>query len=91
MSILVQAGSDGNVQDATIDRTTKRLRSNKMGIYKLTYKQSEYVRANSDSEARGKCWEMFEDGPCSIYASATELHKGDPEYEAAVRELGEED
>lgn len=62
-----------------------------MGIYKLTYKQSTFVRANSEMEARSKCWEMFEDGPSSIHASATQLHKGDPEYEEAVNELGGED
>ena len=62
-----------------------------MGIYKLTYKQSTFVRADSQREAEGKCWEMFEDGPSSIHASATELHKGDPEYEEAVNELGGED
>ena len=62
-----------------------------MGIYKLTYKQSMFVRADSESDARSKCWEMFEDGPSSIHASATELHEGDPEYKEAVNELGEED
>ena len=62
-----------------------------MGIYKVTYKQSMFVRADSDSDASSKCWEMFEDGPSSIYASATELHKGDPEYDEAVNELGVED
>lgn len=62
-----------------------------MGIYKLTYHQSEYVRADSDSEARSKCYDMFEDGPSSIHATAIELHKGDPEYEEAVNELGGED
>ena len=62
-----------------------------MGIYKLTYKQSMFVRANSQREAESKCYEMFEDGPSSSYASATQLHKGDPEYDEAVSELGGED
>ena len=91
MSISVQGGSDGNVQSATIQRITKNRRRPKMGIYKLTYKQSEFVRANSQREAESKCYEMFEDGPSSIHATAIELHKGDPEYDEAVNELGEED
>ena len=62
-----------------------------MGLYKLTYKQSTFVRANSEREARSMCYDMFEDGPSSLYATATELHEGDPGYDEAVNELGEED
>jgi hypothetical protein len=62
-----------------------------MGIYKLTYKQSMFVRAASKREAESKCYDMLEDGPSSCYATATELHEGDPEYEEALNECGEED
>lgn len=62
-----------------------------MGLYKLTYKQTEFVRANSVRDAESKCYDMFEDGPCSIYATAKLLEPGDPEYEEAKNELGEED
>ena len=62
-----------------------------MGFYKLTYKQTEFVRANSVREAESKCYDMFEDGPSSIHATAVELHPGDPEYEEAKNELGDDE
>lgn len=62
-----------------------------MGLYKLTYKQSMFVRAKNEREARSMCYDMLEDGPSSVYATATELHEGDPEYEEAQNECGDED